>query len=303
VFSLILIAACAAISPGLLNRTRSLLSGRKGPKLLQPMYNLALLFRKGTVYSTASSFIFRTAPTVSFAAVIVALLMIPFGKFAALISFPCDFVLFAYLLALSRFALILGALDTASSFEGMGASREALYGMLIEPAFFILAGTFSLITGYDSFSRIFGFFDVQNFSTIIPGALAAFAFFCMMLVETSRLPVDDPRTHLELTMIHEVMILDYSGFDLAMIHATNYLKSAIYAVLAALCVLPYNIQFAFYMPAFVLLTLSAAVIAGVFESFRARNRMQRNPSYILTITAMAFIAFVTAAIQTIKHLE
>ena len=262
------------------------------------MYNLALLFRKGSVYSSASGAIFRCAPTVSLAAVVVALLMVPFGKFSSLISFPCDFVLFAYLLALSRFAMILGALDTASSFEGMGASREALYGMLVEPAFFILAGTFSMISGYDSFERMFGFFDVQNLTSMIPGALAAFAFFCMMLVETSRLPVDDPRTHLELTMIHEVMILDYSGFDLAAIHATNYLKSAVYAVLAALCLLPYNMDFAVYTLVFIVAVLCSPVITGIFESFRARNRLQRNPSYILTITAMAFVAFLTAAIQS-----
>jgi formate hydrogenlyase subunit 4 len=225
--------------------------------------------------------------------------MIPFGKFSALISFSCDFVLFAYLLAFSRFALILGALDTGSSFEGMGASREALYGMLIEPAIFILAGTFALLTGYDSFSAILGFFDARNFTTIIPGALAAFAFFCMMLVETGRLPVDDPRTHLELTMIHEVMILDYSGFDLAMIHTGNYIKAVIFASLTALCVFPRNIDFAYYTPVFISLVLIVPVVAGVFESFRARNRLQKNSSYILTISAMAFIAFVTAAIRIV----
>ncbi|MDR2564043.1 MAG: NADH-quinone oxidoreductase subunit H [Prevotellaceae bacterium] len=299
--SLIFIVICAAISPGLLNRTRSILSGRKGPKLLQAIYNLALLSRKGAVYSSASGFVFRAAPTVSLAAIIVAMLMVPFGKFNSLISFPCDFVLFAYLFAVSRFAMILGALDTASSFEGMGASREALYGMLVEPAFFILAGTFAMISGYNSFEQIFGFFDPQNLASMIPGTLAAFTFFCMMLVETSRLPVDDPRTHLELTMIHEVMILDYCGFDLAAIQTANYLKAAIYAVLASLCLLPYSMNFAFYSPLFIFVVLLSPVITGIFESFRARNRLQRNPSYILTITAMAFVAFLTAAIQNMEH--
>jgi formate hydrogenlyase subunit 4 len=294
--SVVLILAFAAVFHGILGRTRSILSGRKGPEILQPMYNLVLLFRKGAVISSDSGKIFQLAPAVSFAAVTTALLMVPFGKFDAIISFNGDFILFAYLLALSRFALILGALDAASSFEGMGAAREALYGMLVEPAFFVLAGTFALLTGHNSFAEIFGFFDMASLSAVIPGLLAAFAFFLMLLVETGRLPVDDPRTHLELTMIHEVMILDYSGFDLALIHLTTYIKAAVYSALMALCVLPGNLHTAIYMPLFIVLIAVVPVITGFFESFRSRNRLQRNPSYILTITVMAIVAFVTAVI-------
>ncbi|MDR1897929.1 MAG: NADH-quinone oxidoreductase subunit H [Prevotellaceae bacterium] len=294
--SLLLILAFAAVFHGILGKTRSLLSGRKGPKILQPALNVALLFRKGEVIGTNSGKIFRLAPAVSFVAVFVAMLMVPFGQSSTLISFSGDFVLFAYLLALSRFAMILGALDTASSFEGMGASREALYGMLAEPAFFVLAGTFTLLTGNSSFAEIFVFLNMDNLNVIIPGLLASFAFFLMLLVETGRLPVDDPRTHLELTMIHEVMILDYSGFDLALIHIATYIKSAVYSVLVALCILPGNLQRIIYMPLFIILIILAPIITGFFESFRARNRLQRNPSYILTITVMAIVAFVTAAI-------
>ncbi|MDR2026165.1 MAG: NADH-quinone oxidoreductase subunit H [Prevotellaceae bacterium] len=294
--SILLIFAFAAVFHGILGRTRSVFSGRKGPKILQPVYSLALLFRKGEVISLDSGIIFRFAPTVSFAAVFTASLIAPFGKLDSVISFSGDFVMFAYLLALSRFAMILGALDTASSFEGMGASREALYGMLAEPAFFVLAGTFAMLTGHNSFAEIFGFFDTANLNAVIPGLLAAFAFFLMLLVETGRLPVDDPRTHLELTMIHEVMILDYSGFDLALIHVTTYIKAAIYSTLTALCVLPGNLHAAVYMPLFFILLVLIPVITGFFESFRARNRLQRNPSYILTMTVMAIVSFITAAI-------
>jgi formate hydrogenlyase subunit 4 len=294
--SVVLILVFAAVFHGILGRTRSVLSGRKGPKILQPLYNLALLFRKGEVVSLDSGMIFQLAPTVSFVAVFIAMMITPFGKFNGLISFHGDFILFAYLLAFSRFAMILGALDTASSFEGMGASREALYGMLAEPAFFVLAGTFAMLTGLGSFADMFGFFDMVNLNAIIPGALAAFAFFLMLLVETGRLPVDDPRTHLELTMIHEVMILDYSGFDLALIHITTYIKAAIYSALTALCILPGNLRTAIYMPLFIVIIIFVPVITGFFESFRARNRLQRNPSYILTITVMAIVSFITAAI-------
>ncbi|MDR1584513.1 MAG: NADH-quinone oxidoreductase subunit H [Prevotellaceae bacterium] len=294
--SVLLILSFAAVFHGILGRTRSLLSGRKGPKILQPVYNLALLFRKGEVISVDSGKIFQLAPTVSFAAILIALLIAPFGKLGNVISFHGDFILFAYLLALSRFAMILGALDTSSSFEGMGASRESLYGMLAEPAFFVLAGTFAMLTGHSSFAEIFGFFDMANLNAVIPGLLAAFAFFLMLLVETGRLPVDDPRTHLELTMIHEVMILDYSGFDLALIHITTYIKASIYSALTVLCVLPGNLHTAIYMPLFIILIVLVPVIMGFFESFRARNRLQRNPSYILTMTVMAIISFITAAI-------
>jgi formate hydrogenlyase subunit 4 len=294
--SLLLILAVAAVFHGILGRTRSILSGRKGPAILQPMYNVALLFRKGQVISRDSGIIFQLAPTVSFAAVLLAMMMTPFGKFGSLISFQGDFILFAYLLACSRFAMILGALDTASSFEGMGASREALYGMLAEPAFFVLAGTFAMLSGHNSFAEIFGFFEMTNLNAVIPGFLAAFAFFLMLLVETGRLPVDDPRTHLELTMIHEVMILDYSGFDLALIHITTYIKAAVYSALTVLCVLPGNLRAAIYMPLFAVLIILIPIITGLFESFRARNRLQRNPSYILTMTVMAIVSFITAAI-------
>jgi formate hydrogenlyase subunit 4 len=294
--SILLILVFAAVFYGILGRTRSLLSGRKGPKILQPVYDIVLLFRKGEVISRDSGKIFQLAPTVSFAAILTAMMMMPFGKLGSFISFPGDFILFAYLLAFSRFAMILGALDTASSFEGMGASREALYGMLAEPAFFVLAGTFAMLTGLNSFAAIFGFFDMTNLNAVIPGLLAAFSFFLMLLVETGRLPVDDSRTHLELTMIHEVMILDYSGFDLALIHVTTYIKAAVYSALTVLCVLPGNLHTAIYMPMFVVLIVLIPIITGFFESFRARNRLQRNPSYILTITVMAIVSFITAAI-------
>jgi formate hydrogenlyase subunit 4 len=260
------------------------------------VYDIVLLFRKGEVISRDSGKIFQLAPTVSFVAVLIAMMMTPFGKLGSFISFSGDFILFAYLLAVSRFAMILGALDTASSFEGMGASREALYGMLAEPAFFVLTGTFTMLTGHSSIAEIFGFFDMANLNAVIPGLLAAFAFFLMLLVETGRLPVDDPRTHLELTMIHEVMILDYSGFDLALIHVTTYIKAAVYSMLTVLCVLPGNLHPAVYMPLFVVFVILVPVVTGFFESFRARNRLQRNPSYILTITVMAIVSFITAVI-------
>jgi formate hydrogenlyase subunit 4 len=290
----------ACMFHGIVGRTRSVLSGRRGAPLLRPLRNVALLFRKGEAISVSTSAIFRIAPAASFAAAFTAMLMLPFAGFDAAISFGGDFVLFAGLMALSRFVMILGALDTASSFEGMGASREALYGMLTEPAFFVLAGTFALLTGADSFAGMFAARDAASLNALIPGLLAGFAFFLMLLVETGRLPVDDPRTHLELTMIHEVMILDYCGFDLALIHLSTWLRAAMYSALVALCVLPYDRDSPTYILPFAAVMAVVPITAGVFESFRARNRLQRNPSYILTVTVMAIVAFVTALTIVIR---
>ncbi|MDR1055440.1 MAG: NADH-quinone oxidoreductase subunit H [Prevotellaceae bacterium] len=296
-FSFILIIVCAFFFPGIINRTRSIVSGRKGPKILQPVHNIALLLRKGSVFSTSSSIITQFAPIVYIASTVVAALLVPFGNYSALISFDGDFIVFVYLLALGRIALILEAMDAASSFEGMGASREALYSMLVEPAFFILMGAFALITGYTSFEAVFTYFQTGGLNGTVLGILAAFVLFGIMIVETCRVPVDDPRTHLELTMIHEVMILDNSGFDLGLIHITIYLKFTIFSALIAACLIPTEIGFVWYLSLYFIIEIACAIVIGFLESFRARYRLPRNPSYMITITAMAFVALITAAVM------
>ena len=138
-FTLILLSGFVFM--GVVIRTKSLLSGRKGPGMLQPMRDIIRLWKKGAVYSTATSAVFRIAPVVYFASVLMAMLMVPHGTRPGIISFNGDFVMFAYILALGKFMMIIAALDTGSSFEGMGASRESLFSMLAEPAFFILMGS------------------------------------------------------------------------------------------------------------------------------------------------------------------
>jgi formate hydrogenlyase subunit 4 len=144
----------------------------------------------------------------------MACLVIPFGPYKGVVSFDGDFIFFAYILALGKFFSIIAAMDTGSSFEGMGASREALYSMFAEPSFFILIGSFALLTGNTSFYEIFSTLHLGSSITYMLGAMAAFVLLMIAMIENSRMPVDDPRTHLELTMVHEVMILDNSGFDL-----------------------------------------------------------------------------------------
>ncbi len=294
--SFILIALCSLIFAGVVNRTRSILSGRKGPGLLQPMRNVILLLRKGSVFSRSSSFILQYAPLVALASTIVAALLVPFGKYPSFISFKGDFILFVYLLALGRFALILNALDTASSFEGMGASRESLYGMLIEPSFFMLLGAFAMLTGHTTFIDISQTFQSGGIYGAILGVMATFVLFNVMLVETSRLPVDDPRTHLELTMIHEVMVLDNSGFDLGIITLNSFLKFSMFSALIAFCITPPYFSFWVHFAVFFAMELVCAVAIGLFESFRARNKMTKNPSYLISISAIGLLAFIAAIV-------
>lgn len=298
-FALILVAAF--FFPGIIIRTKSLSSGRKGPGLLQPVRDIRVLLMKGSVFSKTSGIIFQIAPVISLASIICAILLLPFAKQNALISFEGDFVFFAYILAFGKFFTIIAALDTGSSFEGMGANREALFSMLVEPAFFILLATFAMFTGYTSFSDIFShFFIIGNPYVLIYSLIGFYLFAQIAMIENSRLPVDDPKTHLELTMIHEVMILDNSGFDKALIHIGSYLKFAIYGLLIYNVMVPADWNFYLQAALFLLVQVVFAMIVGLLESFRARNKMNKNPKFILTLTAIALIAFMIILILTEK---
>jgi len=276
---------------GIVIRTKSVFSGRKGPGILQPMKDIVRSLRIGSVYSKTSSIIFQLAPTIYFATILMAILFIPFGNQKGLLSFNGDFIFFAYALALGKFFIIIAALDTGSSFAGMGASREALYSMLIEPAFFILMGSLSLLTGYTSFAGIFGSLHFGSYISYGIGGLAAFVFVVIALIENSRMPLDDPETHLELTMIHEAMILDNSGFDLGLIlYATN-LKFAMYGAIIANFFLTPNYQWYYSIPIFVAVQIVFAMVVGTVESFSARFRMNHNPQFILMFTSISLLIF------------
>jgi formate hydrogenlyase subunit 4 len=289
--NIILIIIVALLFPGIINITRSWFSGRKGPGLLQPVKDLIRLFRKGSVYSNTTGMIFRIAPVISIASVICASVVLPIGPWKALISFNGDFVFFIYMLGLGRFMSIVSAMDTGSSFEGMGASREAHYGMLAEPAFLILMGSLVLFTGHYSFSDVFiTMRDGSGFAYGI-GIMSSFLIFLFSLIETCRLPVDDPRTHLELTMVHEVMILDNSGFDLGLIQLSNYLKFAVFGTIIANF---FIFETGFWDSILIFIGIQALLAIGVafMESFMARFRMNHNPQFILSLTSLAFLIFV-----------
>ncbi|MCX6139436.1 MAG: NADH-quinone oxidoreductase subunit H, partial [Candidatus Kapabacteria bacterium] len=284
---------------GIVNRTKSILGGRQGPGMLQHVRDVMRLYRKGAVISTTTSLIFRIAPTISFVTVVLACCLLPIGASKSVFAFPYDVVAFAYLLALGRFVMILAALDTGSPFEGMGANREAIYGMLVEPAFFVLLGSFAVLTGNTSFSALFATLHLGTDGvSILMSAFAVYVILQIAMVENSRLPVDDPRTHLELTMVHEVMILDHSGFDLALIMTTSSLKFAVFGLLLANFHLPPDVPLAVTIGIVLAVCVLFAVTVGALESFRARNRMKANPQFILTLTSIAVLVYFSVLILT-----
>jgi len=288
--SLILIVLASIFFTGIIIRTKSIASGRKGPGILQPIKDVIRLFKKGAVYSNTTSFVFQIAPTIYFASVVMAMLMVPFGQSKGLISFNGDFIFFAYVLALGKFFSIIGAMDTGSSFEGMGASHEALYSMFAEPAFFVLMGSFALLTGHTSFQEIFSTLHIGSYLSYALATLATFVLVMLAMIENSRMPIDDPKTHLELTMIHEVMILDNCGFDLGLILSAGYIKFAIYGALIInlfIGMVPYEYAIA----AFFVIQILMAISIGLIESFIARFRMSHNTQFIFTLTSVSLLIF------------
>jgi formate hydrogenlyase subunit 4 len=288
--SLILIIFSSLFFTGIVNRTKSITSGRKGPGILQPLKDVLRLFRKGSVYSETTSVIFRIGPVIYLSSVLMACLVIPMGPYKGLVSFDGDFIFFAYILALGKFFSIISAMDTGSSFEGMGASREALFSMFAEPAFFMLIGSFALLTGQTSFFKIFSTLHLGSSITYTLGILAAIVLVMIAMIENSRMPVDDPKTHLELTMIHEVMVLDNSGFDLGLILSAGYLKFAMFgAVIAGF--FTGGLSMLWSVSAVLCIQLLFAITVGLIESFMARFRMNHNPQFILALSSVSFLIF------------
>jgi formate hydrogenlyase subunit 4 len=273
---------------GIIVQTKSITSGRKGPGIMQPMKDIVKLLKKGSVYSKTTSWIFQLAPTIYFSSILMAMSMLPLGGSRGLFSFNGDFVFFAYILATGKFFNIISALDTGSSFEGMGASREALFSMLAEPAFFILMGSLALLTGFTSFDAIFQSLHFGSYITYALGIIATFILLMLTMIENSRMPVDDPKTHLELTMIHEAMILDNSGFDLGLIFQATNLKFVLYGMLIVNMFIG-NLPLYTTIPLFFVIQMAFGISIGLIESFIARYRMGHNAQFVLILSSLSLL--------------
>ena len=290
-FALTLILA--PLLPGIINRVKAKFAGRHGKPLLQTYYDIAKLLRKGEVISRTTTWTFAVAPSVALAGTLCALALLPLGGAASPLAFAGDFVLAAYLLGVGRFAIMLGALDTGSAFEGMGASREATFSALAEPVFFLALMVLTSLClglghGTDTAFSLSTMFGGQTAGAWLTGKgellLLPVILFILLLVENCRIPVDDPNTHLELTMIHEVMVLDHSGPNMALIVYGAALKLWFFAALIAGLITP-ALPVWQQMGLRVGIVLLLAVVVGIVESVMARLRMER-VAYLLGAAAI-----------------
>ena len=283
-------------------KVKAYIAGRKGPPILIKYYTLAKLFKKGSVYSTSSSFVFKLGPVVSFCSVVMVLLFFPFAGIKPLLSFHGDVIILLYLMGLGRFFTIIAALDTASPFEGMGAAREAYFSTLAEATLFVILLLFYRLNGAFSFAAFFTGPTAINLWSPVASLLllVIFALFIVLLTENSRVPVDDPATHLELTMIHEVMILDHSGPDLALIELGAYLKLFFYSAFITCLLYPFQLDNV-YLNGLIFYGIMGLiyVFVGITESIMARYKMDLVPKFILTSFALVFFA----AILTMEFVQ
>jgi formate hydrogenlyase subunit 4 len=289
---MLLALGLAPLLLGVTNRTKAVIAGRVGQPLLQPYHDLRKLMRKGVVYSRTTTWVFRAGPVVGLAAVILATTLVPFGGSAALLSFPGDLFLFAYLLALTRFFTVIAALDTGSSFEGMGASREVTFSTLAEPALLLGLAAVARTTGSLSLSTMFSHVTVATWAHAAPAlALVAAALLVVFLAENGRIPVDDPATHLELTMIHEVMVLDHGGPDLAFILYGAAVKLWLLGALLVGVVLPVQSGRLWLDSAAATAAMFAlAVLTGLIESSMARLRLTQVPKLLVGAGVLSTLA-------------
>jgi formate hydrogenlyase subunit 4 len=281
----------APLLPGVIARTKAFFAGRRGPPLLQAYFDLWKLLRKGAVYSRTTSWVFRAGPILGLAAALTALAIVPLGAFRAPLAFEGDLLLLAYLLGLMRFLTVIAALDTGSSFEGMGASREVLFSALAEPALLLGLAAVARQTGTLSLSDMLPAISMGTWLQAGPAlALVAAALLVVFLAENSRVPVDDPNTHLELTMIHEVMVLDHGGPDLAYILYGAAVKLwTLGAILVGLMVPHAEDPWASVGLATAAM-IALAVATGVIESVMARLRLVRVPQLLAGAGVLSVLA-------------
>jgi len=272
---------------GIIRKTKAFWGGRYGASIFQPLYDFIKLIKKDYVISDTTSFLFKIAPLISFATVLIAAVFVPLITGNAIINIQSGLIIFAYLLALNKFFSLLGAMDTGSSFEGMGASREACFTTIAEPAFFMIIASAMALSGNFTFDALSKIGENSGSYGALIIIFATLALFLMVLIEGCRVPVDDPATHLELTMIHEVMILDNSGPDLALITWASGIKMLLITSLIAKIIIPVGSPF--YALYYLLTIFVVSVIIGTIESSMARIRMSHIFEFIFIMTSFALV--------------
>ena len=289
--NLIILLFVPFLMAGVIKKTKSFWGGRKGPSVMQPFYDFVKLLKKDFVISNTTSVIFKIAPVISLASVLFAGLFVPLAAGSAVVNIAAGIIIFAYTLSLGKFVSLIAAMDTGSSFEGMGASREACFTSIVEPAFFMIIASIMLLSGnytFDSLKTILA--NAGSYGVLIT-IFAVVVLFIMVLIEGSRVPVDDPATHLELTMIHEVMILNNSGSDLAIYTWANGIKMLLISSLIANMIIPSGISDWLSIVLYLLIMFIISVLIGTVESGMARLRMSHVFEFIFVMSSLALVVF------------
>ncbi|HBZ70590.1 MAG TPA: hydrogenase [Deltaproteobacteria bacterium] len=292
---MVLLLVAPPLLLGVIQKTKAWFAGRSGPPLLQAYFDLAKLLRKGAVYSRTTTWLFRAGPIVSLAAALSAGLILPLAGANAPLGFSGDAILFVYLFGLGRFFTMAAALDTGSSFEGMGASREAAFSAFAEPALLLSLAILCVPARSVSLGDALAALPSAPAGFSHPAYLAAaLGLFAVLLAENSRIPVDDPSTHLELTMIHEVMVLDHGGPDLAFVLYGSAIKLFVLGALLVHVALPPPPHGGFAGAGMLLGgELGLAVAVGCVESMMARLRLPRVPQFLVGASVLAGIGLAT----------
>ncbi len=282
--------------PGFIAKTKAFVAGRVGPPILQPWYDVIRLMRKGSVFSTTTTWVFRAGPVVGLVTALLAAMLVPAGG-PAPVAFAGDLILFAYLFGLGRFFTVAAALDTGSAFEGMGGAREATFSCLAEPALFFSLLVLARLSGSTSLTHMLGAGLPGMWSSAgAPLVLVSVSLFVVLLAENCRVPFDDPNTHLELTMIHEVMALDHSGPAFGVILYGAAVKLFVFSAIVVQVILPVRTDsLGLNWAVFLAGVFAVSIFVGFVESMMARLPMTRVPNLLVAACLLSAFGLILLA--------
>lgn len=294
---MLVVLALAPLLTGVVRKVKSRLTRRRGASIIQPYRDLLRLLRKEAVIADDASWIYRTAPYLIFAATWVAAALTPTFRTGLMFSWSADLIVIVALLGSARFMLALAGMDVGTAFGGIGSSREMMIAAFAEPAMLLAVFTVALIAGSTQLSSVAAFMMSESVGLRVSLALALFALIMVAIAENARIPVDNPATHLELTMVHEAMVLEYSGRHLAMIEFSSSLKLLLYVSLIAGIFTPWGlasegagaVENAKGFAAYLAKLLAGGVLLAFFETSTAKMRVFRVPDFLGAALMLGFL--------------
>jgi formate hydrogenlyase subunit 4 len=299
---MLLVLLLAPLLTGFVRKVKARLVWRRGASVLQPYRDLLRLLRKEVVLAENASWLFRVTPYVTFAAIWVAAALVPTFATGLMFNWTADLIAIVALLGSARFFLALAGMDVGTSFGGIGTTREMMIATLAEPAMMLIVVTLAIAAGTTRLAGVADFFIAEPFAVRVSLALSLISLVIVALAENARIPVDNPATHLELTMVHEAMVLEYSGRHLALIEAASHLKLALYLSLLICLFAPFGMApataglsgWAIGLAAWIAKLLAGAVLLGVWEVSIAKMRVFRLPDFVGIAFVFGFIAILLA---------